>query len=122
MSGADESGLPMACTLGQADLASRLAAIRDLSARWLVNEEAGERSLTLKYRSEAFEELSRLVVLERDCCAFLKFDLSHDPQGVELRIEAPTDAGPFAPVLFEHFRIGPVPCVGASRACTCGEA
>jgi methylaspartate ammonia-lyase len=104
-------------------LGSRLASIHKLSARWLVREESGERSVTLRYQAAAAGELESLVELERECCAFLSFELSRDAEGVELRIEAPADAGPFASKLFEHFRAAkPIARGCGGGACGCAAA
>jgi hypothetical protein len=82
----------IACILGLEALGPRIALIGHLTRRHLVRHELTGRTLLLRYRPEAFTELSRLVENERSCCAFLRFGLQADAEGCELTITAPQGA------------------------------
>jgi hypothetical protein len=62
---------------------------------------------------------SELVDQERQCCAFLQFDLHQAPDAVHLDITAPAEAGEFAPLLYAHF-IGQaaLPDCGCNPSCS----
>lgn len=67
---------PIACTLSAADMGPRLARIRRLTADHLRAHDLQASTLRLSYAREAGAELSAIVELERECCAFLSFHLS----------------------------------------------
>ena len=99
----EKTALAIACTLGAGDFKSRVAAIRDLSARSLRSSRREPLRLHLNYGPEALDEVRDLVAQESECCAFLKFDLRHDEHDVTLTITAPIAATAAADELFAHF-------------------
>jgi hypothetical protein len=94
---------PIACTLGREDLAARLARIRQLTREHLRSHELQGTTLRLHYNAVASEELAQIVELERQCCAFLDFDLSTKGAEVELVVEGPAHAAADAQWLFSQF-------------------
>lgn len=117
---------PTACTLGADDLKARLDQIAKLARDHLLDQRRNGSVLHLRYAREAAPELKRIVALERDCCAFLKFELDERAKVVELTITAPTEAGDFAGVVFGHFSASPSATEAAaphcSTACSCRGA
>jgi len=116
----------MACTLGPQDLRQRFAAIRELAHRALLSHEQVGLTLRLRYVATAAADLERLVALEQDCCAFLRFDLLRQADEVGLDITAPSEADEFAPLLYAHF-VGDARAAAASQAersspCACTSA
>lgn len=75
----DRPLLPVACTLGTTDGAQRLAEWQRLSPAAGLGRQLVSGKLTLSFRDVAGvrEELGRLVSAERECCAFLGWELAH---------------------------------------------
>lgn len=94
---------PIACTLAPFDLRRRLDTIRQLTAQELVSHELLDGVLRLTYRARACTAVERIVTAERECCAFLRFDLDCSADGVELVISAPPGLDVEARWLFEQF-------------------
>jgi hypothetical protein len=114
---------PMACSLSGSEMRDQLAAIAELAQRALQSHEQDGRTLRLRYASDAADELETLVARERECCAFLNFNLVHGPDAVCLAITAPHGAGELASVLTGHFLGKAVPQVaGCHGSCGCGVA
>ncbi|MEJ5991245.1 hypothetical protein WG902_14680 [Ramlibacter sp. PS3R-8] len=82
----------IACILGLEALGPRMSVIRQLTYHHLEKHELNGRTLLLRYRLAACPELSRIVEIERSCCAFLRFRLEQDAEGCELTITAPEGA------------------------------
>ena len=61
------------------------------------------RTLRLTYAIAAAEKVTRIVELERRCCAFLDFKLKASANAVELTITAPEQEGSDAQWLFVQF-------------------
>jgi hypothetical protein len=84
------SPIPIACTLTPGALAertARFAALNRTSLRFLTR---GPGTLTLTYAAAAEPELRQLVRLERECCAFLAFQLVRDGEDtITLRVVTP---------------------------------
>jgi hypothetical protein len=82
---------PIACTLDPRRMPQRGDEIRRLGRDGLLATEPGERSVTLRFRSEPAirEQLDRIVAAESACCAFLDFALEEEPGATVLTIEAP---------------------------------
>jgi hypothetical protein len=93
----------IACTLGADDLKARLDRIAELGRQHLLSQRQDGLALRLLYAGEAGPALRDIVALERECCAFLKFELTERGKAVELTITAPNEVGEFAGVLFGHF-------------------
>ncbi|WP_179040451.1 hypothetical protein [Rhizobium leguminosarum] len=94
---------PIACTLDAGDFKNRTAQIEALASRHLRHLTRQRLSIELTYASEALSELRDLVLKEKECCAFLDFDLREDRDSVRLRITAPETARDAADTLFTHF-------------------
>ncbi|MED5620226.1 hypothetical protein [Ideonella sp. BN130291] len=111
----------IACSLPGPDLSTRLEVISQLAQRALLSHEQVGRTLRLRYAQSVAGELQALVSSERECCAFLQFDLVRRADAVHLTITAPPEAGQFAAVLTEHFlgqAATPARACGTSCACT----
>jgi hypothetical protein len=83
--------LPIACTLNAAGLAEREEWLRRLGAESLVSGERRDDRLELRFDAAAEDEVRTWVRAERECCAFLAFDLN--PAGDELRLSVTGPAG-----------------------------
>lgn len=94
---------PIACTLGPAEMGPRLARIRQLTKQHLRSHRLDGSSLQLSYDGAAASEVEHIVKLERECCAFLDFELSRRGDDVELTIVAPEQPGSDAQWLFSQF-------------------
>ena len=72
------ASLPIACTLGPADGRQRLEDWRRVVTIAGAGRHIEQGSLTLKFRdvADVGAELHRLVAAERDCCAFLGWNLT----------------------------------------------
>ena len=87
--------LPVACTLSQPDLARRRAGLfaelarRRQEARWL------SEGVALRYSSEqgTLALLGEFIQLERQCCPFLRFQLTVEPGGGPIWLELTGPAG-----------------------------
>ena len=95
--------VPVACTLNAVDMGSRLARIRQLTRTHLQSHDLQGSTLRLTYGPDAAAELSAIVDLERGCCGFLNFELNKGHDVLELRINAPQQAGTDAQWLFSKF-------------------
>ncbi|MDX0701017.1 hypothetical protein GOD03_12305 [Sinorhizobium medicae] len=94
---------PIACALDTQDFRARSALIEEITDRHLTSSIRRGNTLSLSYAPEAFDEISDLVGKERECCAFLSFNLKRDAGGVHLTIVAPESAAADAALLFQHF-------------------
>lgn len=96
----------IACTLMGDSYVDRIAWIANLNRRALLATRREDRSLILTYRPEAAADVEELVQRERECCAFLSFDvIKHDGE-IVLTISAPPDAGPILDDVFAPFEQG----------------
>ena len=115
------NGVPLACTLSSGDLALRLESIAALGRRALRNSHQDGRTLHLTYDRTVQDELRALVDQERQCCAFLRFELTDSNDSVQLDITAPAEAGESASTLYLHF-LGQEPAAGSACGSACGRA
>jgi hypothetical protein len=106
---------PIVCTLTASDFKDRLAWINELSRDALQSYERRDLVLDLKYAPEAGERVREMVRKEQNCCAFLRFELRDEPQGLRLTITAPAEARAAADMLFEQF----IASANADAACGC---
>lgn len=95
--------VPIACTLDAQAMGHRLAEIGKLTREHLRSHRVDGRTLRLTYDTEAARQVARIVELERECCAFLDFDLKASANEVELTITAPEQEGTDAQWLFAQF-------------------
>jgi hypothetical protein len=77
--------------------------IAELTRDDLQSYERNDLVLDLKYAPEAAERFREMVRKEKECCAFLNFNLREDHREVRLTITAPEDAREAANVLFQQF-------------------
>jgi hypothetical protein len=87
----DHGASVVACTLGSGDLTRRAARWEALTARSLVRAARTDRGLRLVFRADAGAagELSDLVALERECCAFAAWSVHEN--GTELTLDVTGD-------------------------------
>lgn len=111
---------PVACTLSAADMGSRLTRIRLLTRTYLRGHDMQGSTLRLTYGLDAAAELSAIVELERECCAFLAFHLTAGPDALQLLIVGPPQGGTDAQWLFSQFLPDASPS-GEATACSCGN-
>jgi hypothetical protein len=89
---------PIACTLSPADLEDREGAWRKLMSSGLVERDVVPGGIRLRPAPGAAIALIDLIDLERECCAWIRFDVS-DHSVVTLTAEGDGEA-----VLAEMFR------------------
>jgi hypothetical protein len=97
--------LPVACTLGPAALAARRAGLLSELARRADRRDEipdGYR-FTFRATSDALALILKAVDAERQCCRFLRFQLTVDPDEGPVRIELTGPAGTreFLAAMFE---------------------
>lgn len=109
------------CTLSPTAMAPRLAQIRGLTRRYLRSHRLEGSTLHLAYDLAAASELAEIVTLERECCAFLDFELRTRADAVELVIVGPRQEEGDTQWLFSQFLPEPQePGAGARCACCKG--
>jgi hypothetical protein len=110
----DEQSVPIACTLGLSDLKTRLGELASLNSDALRHHERRGLELELVYAVEARERVHEMVRREKECCAFLNFELREDGENVRLIIRAPESARAVATLVFATFigRAAPWLCRG----------
>lgn len=96
----------IACTLGAESFRRRAAELADVARRHLRAVERAPLATRLVYAPEAFEELTALVAEERECCAFLTFELTRDADAARLTITAPESARDAVGPIFDLFAPG----------------
>lgn len=94
---------PIACTLGGADYAERLAWIARLNQDGLLGHGRYDAVLELRYDSTVRDRVHEMVRKERECCAFLTFALDESGGDVRLTITVPDRARDAADLFFEPF-------------------
>jgi hypothetical protein len=94
---------PIACTLTGSGLLERLASIAALTRDALLGYERLGVVLDLRFAVTAAERVREMVRKERECCAFLTFDLREVQQEVRLTITAPESTRKAADILFQEF-------------------
>src|ERR687891_2761066 len=84
---------PIACALSPDDLRDRSGEWRSLSDRALldVTQEAGR--LTARYRAEKgiAARLAKLIEAEKECCPFLRFEMTHHEETVSVVLTYPPE-------------------------------
>lgn len=75
------SDIPVACTLGPADLQRRRTEMLDGLVQQAVQREAIAGGIRLRFpaTSDILTAITRVVDAERQCCRFLRFQLTVDP-------------------------------------------
>jgi hypothetical protein len=84
--------LPVACTLGAGDLASRVARWRAVAARAAGERSTTEHGIRLSFATApgVAAELHELAALERDCCAFATWTVHEDTDRILIDVSGDT--------------------------------
>jgi len=115
----DTPEIPLACSLDVGRLYEQRAWIENLNRSALLETLRQGRHLILTYRRDHIGQVRELVRRERDCCAFLEFDLADNGQVATLDIEAPESAAGILDFVFAPFLPGsPEP---AACGCAAGH-
>ncbi len=88
--------LPLACSLTPGELARREHEIRALIRDELIASQRTPAGVLLRFPLAGPVEaaVSDLVRRERECCAFLSFELTRRDDELVLRVEGPQEARP----------------------------
>jgi hypothetical protein len=83
----------IACSLGQEELAERRERWHALVAESLIERSETTNGVRLAFRSgrSTEHELRELAALERECCAFARFDVRSTGEQVLLDVSAPAE-------------------------------
>ena len=111
---------PIACTLSARDMKTRMADIAALNNASLREFRRDDLALELIYAPEARERVLEMIGRERECCAFLTFDIREDADALHVVIRAPESARAGAEAVFMPFQSKRVASPGCS--CCAGEA
>jgi hypothetical protein len=98
--------LPVACTLGAAELRERLGLITTLTRDSLMSYRRSDLALELRYPPDALDRVRAMVAGESHCCPFLDFALREEAAVVRVTITAPDRAREAADELFAYFIAG----------------
>lgn len=98
---------PVACTLAGDNFRKRLAWIAELTRDALQGYERDDLVLKLQYTRDAAGRVREMVSKEKECCAFLDFDLREEQNQIRLTITANEDARGAADMLFQQFVASP---------------
>ena len=82
------SSIPVACTLGVADLAAQTRRWQRLMARALTGRAETVDGLRLTFRPEAQDELRALVAVETGCCAWAAWTVEPTAGAVVLDVRS----------------------------------
>ena len=92
-------GLPLACSLTASELQTRRATILALFRGAALTTEPIENGLRLTFPGDSavLEAILETIRLERECCQFLRFELTLEPQkgAVTLTLTGPTGTREF---------------------------
>lgn len=92
---------PIACTLGAADVATRLEEWRTLLQDVMARRRLDDGGIRLELAPTTdVTEVARLAAAERGCCAFFRFAVVIDSAGLALEVHAPPDGQPVLTALF----------------------
>ena len=80
--------IPVACTLGAADLATQRRRWEQLMARALTGRAETADGLRLSFRPEAEDELRTLVAVETGCCAWAAWTVEPTAGAVVLDVRS----------------------------------
>jgi hypothetical protein len=94
---------PIACNLGAGEFKARMEWVQELSAKSLRRHRRDGLTLELTYDRGAAADVQELVLRERACCGFLRFDVRESVDAVHLTITAPPEAQGAADELLAHF-------------------
>jgi hypothetical protein len=94
---------PIACTLSIGDYQERLAEIAKLARDGLRGYERDGLVLRLRYAATAADRVKEMVRRERECCAFLSFELREAGEEILVTVSAPEEARIAAETMFGQF-------------------
>jgi hypothetical protein len=94
---------PIACTLSANDFNARLASIAERNRHSLLSVTQDGGQLSLVYDAAARLPVESMITRERDCCAFLTFEVQQHEREMVVRISAPTEAHEAAEMLLDQF-------------------
>jgi hypothetical protein len=100
--------VPIACALSAADFGTRAMRLRHLASAALKSYVVEGSGARLTYEINALPEVERMVQDERRCCGFLKFDISHVSDGIEVKVSAPPEAADDLRLLLSHLIPTPI--------------
>ena len=99
------TNLPIACTLSPAALAARREGLlSELFRRAEARQELPEgHRLRFASTEDALSIITRAVEAERQCCRFLRFQITVEPDGgpILLELSGPTGSGEFISALLD---------------------
>jgi hypothetical protein len=92
-----ETTPPMACTLTPDQLRERRDSLLRKAGSALLETVERPDGYAFRFPPEMFDELARVVGLERRCCAFLRFSLTAEPGNgpVWMEITGPAESKAF---------------------------
>ncbi|MDP1570038.1 MAG: hypothetical protein Q8L86_08540 [Vicinamibacterales bacterium] len=95
--------LPIACTLTPDALSARKAALLPGLVRRATAREGEGDTVRLQFDATAFTDLMTTIDAERQCCRFLRFDVTVAPDGgpIQLTLSGPPGTGDFLQALFD---------------------
>ncbi|HEV2036472.1 MAG TPA: hypothetical protein VGU71_20165 [Candidatus Dormibacteraeota bacterium] len=93
--------LPIVCTLSASDLEDRGAAWQKLMGSRLVLRDRVPGGIRLIAAPGAAASLIELVDLERDCCAWMQFEVSEGSEGAVVTVTADGDGEAVLAGMFE---------------------
>ena len=96
------SNLPVACTLDRRRYDEQLARNHAL-ARLLIDRQRDGQRLTLTYPCSAAPDVHRMVAAERECCAFIDFDVRESTDTIAVTMTLPETATAVADEVFAQF-------------------
>lgn len=103
MESSPSADTPIACALGTGEFRERIDWIAELNRAALLDARREGSRFILTYRPDHAGRVREMVHWERQCCAFLGFDLKEEEDSVTLVIEAPKAAGDALDAIFEPF-------------------
>lgn len=80
---------PVSCTLPAGEFEDRTTLIADLNRNALLSQSRDGLRLRSTYAGHAASAIDELVRRERECCAFLAFNISQTGQSVTMTIDVP---------------------------------
>ena len=95
--------LPVICTLTPNTRATREAALLPGLVRYAESREDTADGVRFRFSADAFSTLASTVEGERQCCRFLRFDISIEPDGgpIWLSLSGPPGTRDFLAALLE---------------------
>ena len=95
--------VPIACTLTAGSYQQRSEWIAALMRDGLRSHSRTDLRLDLRFAPSVADRVREMVRNEQECCAFLSFEVSEEPEDVWLTITAPERARDAADSLFDQF-------------------